>query len=116
MSIVYAVRPDQPGVRSYNSWCIEHAWVDTPWFDVKHDDPSCFAHVVQRCVVRPNSVCEHGWFCTDNREVAVMVDKLRGERAATVSWLRRNGGQNAFAYWNAADCIERGEHRREEEP
>ena len=46
------------------------------------------------------------------------VEQLRGERAAVVAWLRSRsdimGLPSGRAYcW--ADCIERGEHRREEE-
>ena len=40
------------------------------------------------------------------------VEYLRGERAAVVAWLRSN---TCGCYDFAAD-IERGEHRREEEP
>ena len=50
--------------------------------------------------------------------------RLRGERAAVVAWLldaaqdcRLCGQQReSAALLDAADCIERGDHRREEEP
>lgn len=42
------------------------------------------------------------------------------ERAAVVTWLRNEWGQGVGMFAEAArrsiDCIERGEHRREEEP
>ena len=41
------------------------------------------------------------------------LEYLRGERAAVVAWLRRQGGRSA---WTLTDAIERGEHRREGEP
>jgi hypothetical protein len=40
-------------------------------------------------------------------------EELRGERAAVVAWLLERGHYTAEAY---AGSIERGEHRREEEP
>lgn len=39
------------------------------------------------------------------------VERLRGERASVVAWLRARN----FLEWEA-DAIERGEHHREEEP
>jgi hypothetical protein len=55
------------------------------------------------------------------------VERLRGERAAVVAWLRTRerqienwppGGMNevSLTYSIIADEIERGEHRREEAP
>ena len=55
------------------------------------------------------------------------VERLRGERAAVVTWLRaeaeafagtrtEQGVQRAKSLTLAADNIERGEHRREEKP
>jgi hypothetical protein len=48
----------------------------------------------------------------------MMIDGLenaaREERAAVVAWLRREFEDKRTRY--AADAIERGEHRREEEP
>jgi hypothetical protein len=38
------------------------------------------------------------------------------ERAAVVAWLREPGEYVDPACARLADCIERGEHRREEEP
>lgn len=52
--------------------------------------------------------------CVEPEQLAALVEeveRLRGERAAVVAWLR---GRN-FLQWEA-ECIERGEHRREEEP
>jgi hypothetical protein len=51
------------------------------------------------------------------------VERLRGEvaaeRAAVVAWLRENEGRVRPVAWEilsaAASCIERGEHRREEQ-
>jgi len=47
------------------------------------------------------------------------VEYLRGERAAVVAWLRNEWEQGSGMFVEAArcsiDCIERGEHRREEE-
>ena len=46
------------------------------------------------------------------------VEYLRGERAAVVAWLRNDWEQGVGMFAEAArrsiDCIERGEHRREE--
>jgi hypothetical protein len=47
------------------------------------------------------------------QEIEELRDRLRdlrGERAAVVAWLHTRPG-----YGPVADCIERGEHRREEE-
>lgn len=110
MSIVYVVRPDQRGISTYPGWGIEHAWMTPPSLDIFSVEEPFLQTTVQRCTVRPNSVCEHGWFCTDNRDVAVMVNELRGERAAVVAWLRRGD----WACVQHAEKIERGEHRREE--
>ena len=52
------------------------------------------------------------------------VERLRGEverdRAAVVAWLRNEWEQGVGMFVEAArrsiDCIERGDHRREEEP
>jgi hypothetical protein len=64
----------------------------------------------------------------DNEEAARLYDFARDkgqalERAAVVAWLREHGEHyhernhhRAEALWDAADAIERGEHRREEEP
>lgn len=53
-------------------------------------------------------------------ELVAEVEHLRGERAAAVAWLRSQvsqaAGDDDYAYDHAADAIERGEHRREEEP
>jgi len=120
---VYVVRPDERGVCTYDSWGIEHAHMTTPMIDIFSVEQPFLQTTVQRCIVRPNSVCEHGWFCTDNREVAVMVDKLRKERAAVVAWLREGltqlGQQTRLVSLGAllsdmVGVIERGEHRREE--
>jgi hypothetical protein len=47
------------------------------------------------------------------------AEALRYERAAVVAWLRENEGYVRPVAWEilsaAADCIERGEHRRKEE-
>ena len=45
------------------------------------------------------------------KELIAELREARGERAAVVAWLRR-----APALQHYAGCIERGEHRREEEP
>ena len=115
MSTVYVVRPDVRGVYYYDGLGIEHAQMTTPMIDTFSVEQLPFLQTtVQRCIVRPNSVCEHGWFCTDNRDVAAMVNELRGERAAVVAWLRREI-QKCGCDDDTASCIERGEHRREEE-
>jgi len=50
----------------------------------------------------------------DNEDLARAYDMGRDkERAAVVAWLRQQGGRGA---WTVVDAIERGEHRREEEP
>jgi hypothetical protein len=54
-------------------------------------------------------------------ELVEEVERLRGERAAVVAALRRtsNHGPMGLSLVNLdsiADAIERGEHRREEEP
>ena len=108
---VYVVRPDERGVCTYDSWGIEHAHMTTPMIDIFSVEEPFLQTTVQRCTVRPNSVCEHGWFCTDNRDVAVMVDKLRKERAAVVVWLREE--YDTHSTQHAALHIERGEHREE---
>jgi len=119
---VYVVRPDERGVCTYDSWGIEHAQMTTPMIDIFSVEQPFLQTTVQRCIVRPNSVCEHGWFCTDNREVAVMVDELRKERAAVVAFLRETS-RNLEASFDVhsgailrgyADRIKRGLHRREE--
>ena len=63
----------------------------------------------------------------DNEEAARLYDFARDkgqalERAAVVAWLRDRGEHDdernhrrAVALWDAADAIERGDHRREEE-
>ena len=61
----------------------------------------------------------------DNVDLAQAYDFARDkatalERAAVVAWLRSQvsqaAGDDDYAYEHAADVIERGEHRREEEP
>lgn len=89
MSVVYVVRPDQRGVATYESWGIEHSWMTPPRLDVFSAEQPFLPPAVQRCTVRPNSVCEHGWVCTDNRDVAVLVDELCGERSLVVAFLDR---------------------------
>lgn len=124
MSTVYVVRPDVRGVYYYDGWCIEHACMTPPSLNIFSVEEPFLQTTVQRCTVRPNSVCEHGWFCTDNRDVAVMVNELRGERAAVVALLRKEARRMqemhgaryaAVALRHFADLFERGEHRREEE-
>ncbi len=119
MSIVYVVRPDQRGISTYTSCGIEHACMTPPSLDIFSVEEPFLQTTVQRCTVRPNSLCEHGWFCTDNREVAVMVDELRGERATVVAYLRAESSaagaspdERTILRW-VANFIERGEHRRE---
>jgi hypothetical protein len=62
----------------------------------------------------------------ENTALRAEVERLRGERAAVVAWLRTRerqienwppGGMNeiSLTYNIIADDIERGEHRREEE-
>ena len=56
-------------------------------------------------------------------DLAALIEEvryLRGERAAVVAWLRERQeaaewALTAAGYEHAADAIERGEHRREEE-
>jgi hypothetical protein len=69
-----------------------------------------------------------GYICLHRDDMAGLiseVEHLRGERADVVAWLRDdaedysrdvNLHHPARALWDAAICIERGEHRREEEP
>jgi hypothetical protein len=62
----------------------------------------------------------------DNEDLAQAYDFARDkgavlERQAVVAWLRKNGsepslGVHGWAMRSLADEIERGEHRREEEP
>jgi hypothetical protein len=65
--------------------------------------------------------------CVEPEQLAALVEeveRLRGERAAVVAWLREGNSQtlewdereNAVSrtYRVCADAIERGEHRREE--
>ena len=54
------------------------------------------------------------------KELIAELRHARGERAAVVAWLRERQERVEFAltaagYEHAADAIERGEHRREEE-
>lgn len=56
----------------------------------------------------------------DFNALVAEVERLRGERAAVVAWLRSGAGQTDVtrhdSYGHAfAHEIERGEHRREEE-
>ena len=66
---------------------------------------------------------------TDNERLRKLLDAAvesayragaEQERAAVVAWLRSQvsqaAGDDDYAYDHAADVIERGEHRREEEP
>jgi hypothetical protein len=61
------------------------------------------------------------WSLTPNEAglLVAEVERLRGERAAVVAWLRSQvsqaAGDDDHAYERAATIIERGEHRREEE-
>lgn len=127
MSIVYIVRPDQRGVSAYNTPGIEHSWTTPLRLDIFSEEQTLRPPAVQRCTVRPTSVCEHGWFCTDNRDVAVMVDELRAERPSVLAFLDLCAREEqksmrhpdyslvaSHAVHKAADAIERGEHRREE--
>jgi hypothetical protein len=50
--------------------------------------------------------------CRENTALRVEVAHLRGERAAVVAWLREE--YDTHTTQDAADTIERGEHRREE--
>jgi negative regulator of sigma E activity len=57
----------------------------------------------------------------DNEEAARLYDFARDkgaalERAAVVAWLRVEPWSRMLTIEEAAACIERGEHRREEEP
>ena len=128
MSVVYVVRPEQRGVTAYNTPSIEHSWTTPPRLDVFNVEQPFLPPVVQRCVVRPNSVCEHGWFCTDNQQVAEMVEALRAERPSVVAYLdlcaravAQLPGRAEFslvaehALRQAADGIDRGDHLRLEE-
>ena len=47
-------------------------------------------------------------------EVVRLRDEVQAERAAVVAWLREE--YDTHSVQDAAECIERGEHRREEEP
>lgn len=119
MSTVYVVRPDVRGVYYYDGWGIEHAQMTTPMIDTFSVEQPFLQTTVERCIVRPNSVCEHGWFCTDNRDVAAMVNELRGERDAVVAWLQELSASSlnhdpVEELQYAARSIKRGEHRREE--
>ena len=55
---------------------------------------------------------EDAWLRAEVERLKAENEVLRGERAAVVAWLRRQGGRSA---WTLTDAIERGEHRREEE-
>ena len=51
---------------------------------------------------------------TDVDALVTEVERLRGERAAVVAFLRVK--YDRYSAHHAAECIERGEHRREEKP
>ena len=56
------------------------------------------------------------------KELIAELREARGERAAVVAWLRGQAemtynNTNAYhALWLAAEAVEHGKHRREEEP
>lgn len=67
---------------------------------------------------------EDAWLRAEVERLNAENDVLRGERAAVVAWLREwarptDGYYDMSVRWSvvmeAADIIERGEHRREEE-
>lgn len=79
------------------------------------DDYRMMMSYLRACVppTRPTDYGHEVWTAALRAEVAA-------ERAAVVAWLRSQvsqaAGDDDYAYDHAADIIERGEHRREEEP
>ena len=52
-------------------------------------------------------------FVPDLAPVALTAEDAMREREAVVAWLRDNADAGHMPTWQLADCIERGEHRRE---
>jgi len=134
MNVLYVVHPQQRGVQGYSvpphmaAPLFRHT-VPHPVRMFRAQEPTLGEELehatVEVCRVEPGVVCPHGWFCTTDLRTAQFVDELRGERAAVVAYLRdcahrdayRNHNHNrAEALWDAANIVESGEHRREEEP
>jgi len=76
-------------------------------------------NAVRQRHLRPDQM-EHrtfyeGHIVIDLANLCDEAEHLRGERAAVVAWLRHEI-QKCGCDDDTAACIERGEHRREEEP